>query len=200
MKNRSSNDGSKKIFFFNPGRSCLWLFFYFHSLCFLKICSRRKTLKYLCHLYSWSKKGKTIWNIFFIGTFFLIFLLLETKIASKIIKVFSKKRSASSSDENSSFNQNLKEVIGDMCPLDLDLGWEKMPHWQPPLLRRREDFVVGVHLLPFLKTFKREKEKGYIRLLKTISLEIHVLQIWNSWFVTNLTSMWTKCFTLMRAN
>jgi hypothetical protein len=41
---------------------------------------------------------------------------------SKIIKVFSKKRSASSSDESSSFNQNLKEVIGDMSPLDLDLG------------------------------------------------------------------------------
>jgi len=96
------DDGSKKIFF-NLGRSCLWLFFYFHSLCFLKICSRRKTSNYLCHLYSWSKRGKTISDIFFIGTFFLIFFLLEKKMDPKIIKVFSEKRNASSPDDEFKF-------------------------------------------------------------------------------------------------
>jgi len=186
-----------KRFFFNLGHSCLWLFFYSHSLCFLKIFSRRKTSNYLCHLYSWSKRGKTISDIFFIGTFFLIFFLLGTKMDPKIIKVFSKKRSASSPDDEFKFQP--EPEIGDMSPLDLDLGWEKMSYWWPSLVRRIEDSIIEVHLLPFSKTFKRERERGYIRLLRTMLLEIYVLHMWNSWLVTNLTSMWTRCLTLMSA-
>jgi len=85
-------------------------------------------------------------------------------------------------------------VIGDTGPSFWDLGREKVLHWRSPLVgRRREDPLVGVHLLPFSKTFRREG--GCLGLLKTMSLATYVLWTWNSWLVTNLTSTWHKCLT-----
>jgi hypothetical protein len=55
-----------------------------------------------------------------------------------------------------------------------------MSYWWPSLVRRIEDSIIEVHLLPFSKTFKRERERGYIRLLRTMLLEIYVLHMWNS--------------------
>jgi hypothetical protein len=63
---------------------------------FLKTFSHRKTPNYLCHLYSWSKKGNTISYISFIRYFFPIFLLLKAKMDPKNIRLVSKKRSAPS--------------------------------------------------------------------------------------------------------
>lgn len=83
-------------FFFNPSHFYLWLFFYFHFLFFFKTFSHRKTLNYLCHLYFWSKKGKTISDISLIEYFFSIFFLLKAKIDPKNIKPVSKKRSTPS--------------------------------------------------------------------------------------------------------
>jgi hypothetical protein len=34
-----------------------------------------------------------------------------------------------------------------------------MSYWWPSLVRRIEDSIIEVHLLPFSKTFKRERER-----------------------------------------
>ncbi|KAJ6956722.1 hypothetical protein NC652_007703 [Populus alba x Populus x berolinensis] len=97
-------------------------------LCFLKIYSCNKTSNYL---YLEQKR------------------ILETSNISLKIKALHPLRR--------SFNQNLKEVIGDTTPLIWDLGRQKVLHWWSLLVGKRgENPLVGVHLLPFSKTFRRE--------------------------------------------
>jgi len=77
-----------------------------------------------------------------------------------------------------------------------DLGWEKVPHRQPPLVGRiREYPLIRVHLLLLLETLRREGD--CLKLLMMMYPITCMLQTWNSWLITNLASMWPKYLTLM---
>jgi hypothetical protein len=59
------------------------------------------------------------------------------------------------SKDSSGFKQNLKEKAGDRVPR-LGFKTKRVPYWRPPLIKRIEDLLVGVHLLPLPKRLRRE--------------------------------------------
>ena len=52
-----------------------------------------------------------------------------------------------------------------------------MSHWRPPLVRKREDYVVGVHLLPFSENFKRERERLHPTIKDDVPNNIYVVDV-----------------------
>lgn len=122
----------QKEIFYNPSCSCLWLFFCFHFLWVLKICSCNKTPK---HLWSNPRREISTSDIFFIKTFLPIFLLNITK-GSKSIRSISKRKVLLSPIKSSCFDHNLKEIVGDKGLLNWILRQEEMLHLHPPLVGR----------------------------------------------------------------
>jgi hypothetical protein len=93
-----------------------------------------------------------------------------------------------------------------------------MPYWHCFLVERREDPLVGIHLLLLLEVLKRrgpvkvpplslpkthmrenerERERGCLIPLRMMSLATFAPQKWNSWLVNNLVSTLPRCLSLM---
>jgi len=76
------------------------------------------------------------------------------------------------SKDSSGFKQSLKEKAGDRVPR-LGFKTKRVSYWRPPLIKRIEDLLVGVHLLPLPKRLRREGLVGVLLmcLIKTFMRE-----------------------------
>jgi len=128
MKNRSSTMEVKRFFLTSVVLACDFSFTFI--LCaFWKFAPAERPQIIFATFILDPKEEKLFQISFSLEPFSLSFFYLKKKWTPKSSKFSLKREMLHPLTMSSSFNQNMKEVIGDMSPLDSDLGWEKMSHW-----------------------------------------------------------------------